>query len=136
MSEMIDINVDDAMDLVAVKEDEYTLRITGGTMTKVNEKGNQGLMVFWEIVGEENAEQVTKYFMFPNPDTQDKAKVNRCKLDLRDFYDAHGLTPPFEIEEMKDLECAAYLLYKAEVDPKYADKNGFRNEISRFIAAK
>lgn len=134
-SSIVDINVDDAMDLVAVEAGEYTLRIVSAKIVGPSEKGNTGLSLLYEIVGEESAAPVGHYLMFPNND-QDKRISNGCKLGLRDFYTAFGIAPPIDTKEMNNLEASASISMKAEDDPQYADINGFVNKVSRFIASK
>ena len=63
-------------------------------------------------------------------------EINKRKLAIRDFYNAFKLAPPFDIEELKNLEASAYLTIVSEENPEYADKNGNRNRISRFISSR
>lgn len=132
---IIDINVDDAVDLMSVEAGEYTLRVVSANLTKPSEKGNTGLSVLYDIVGEDYARLVNEYTMFPNPN-QDTKKQNECKIAIRDFYAAHGVKPPIGTMELKDIEISVHLVQKKEDDPQYADMNGFVNKIARYIAAK
>lgn len=134
-SSIVDINVDDAMDLVAVEAGEYTLRIVSAKVVGPSEKGNIGLSLLYEIVGQESAAPIGHYLMFPNSE-QDARVSNGCKLGLRDFYAAFGATPPFDTKELINMEASASVSMKAEDDPQYADINGFVNKVARFIAAK
>ena len=134
MGELVDINVDGAQDLSAVPAGEYVVRVLTAKIS-ISERGNKGMTLMFKVIGEDFSMPVSHYIMFPG-EGMTNDEINKRKLAMRDFYNAFKLAPPFDIEELKNLEASAYLTIVSEENPEYADKNGNRNRISRFISSR
>ena len=134
MGELVDINVDGAQDLSAVPAGEYVVRVLTAKIS-VSERGNKGMTLMFKVIGEDFSMPVSHYIMFPG-EGMTNDEINKRKLAMRDFYNAFKLVPPFDVEELRGLEASAYLTIVSEENPEYADKNGNRNRISRFISSR
>jgi hypothetical protein len=123
---LLDLNVNDAVDLEAMAEGEYPLRIVAAEMQR-SKKGNQMLMVRFEIIDEPHSKDINHYLLFPS-DEDDAKRKNQRLLAFKNFYKAFGVdaSSPVDVDELVGLEGTAFL----GVDS--SDEYGEQNRIKKF----
>ncbi|CAK0747665.1 DUF669 domain-containing protein [Azospirillaceae bacterium] len=123
---LLDLNVKDAVDLEAVVEGEYMLRVVAAEL-QTSKKGNQMLMVRFEIVDAPTAKDINYYLLFPSEDDDAKRKNLRL-LSFKNLYKALGVdsSGPVEVEELVGLEGSAFL------GVEESDEYGEQNRIKKF----
>jgi hypothetical protein len=118
---LLDLNVQDAVDLEAVVEGEYPLRITFAAV-ETSKKGRKMLHIRFEIIDEPTTKDINHYIMFPS-DEDDAKRKNLRLLDFKNLYKAFGVdaSSPVEMEDLIGLEGTAFL--GVDDDETYGEQN-------------
>lgn len=131
---LIDCDVDDAQEPVAVAPGEYKIRITGfvkdgqGRIKRKSDSGNEYFIVSFDIPDEEFSKSFTHIFSIPTKqlEQEDPKKVNSMKWQLKVLKDAFNLVE-IKFNDMVGREGYA-LLTLVE-----SDEYGKQNKIKKFI---
>jgi hypothetical protein len=125
----LDLNLDEAVDLVAVEPDEYRLVIYDARVGRKTPESQAYLLVRFDIPDVTNAKDVTHVMMLPDPQKEDAKQVNKRKLQIREMMDACGIdwTGQIDLNALKGAECWAIL------GVEESEEYGEQNRIRRFV---
>jgi hypothetical protein len=121
---ILDLNVDDAVELQVLPEDEYELRIISGEI-KISQAGNKYLALRFEVLDQEFADDI--YHNVTLPSGEDKKTDNKRLLSIKSFYNAFGISGQVDLSSLPGLTGRALLVI--EEDQTY----GERNKVKRFL---
>lgn len=128
----LDLNLDDAVDLVAVEPEEYRLVIYDARIGRKTPESQAYLLVRFDIPDITNAKDVTHVMMLPDPSKEDAKQVNKRKLQIRELMQAIGLdwSGRIDLDAMKGMECWAILGLEE------SEEYGEQNRIRRFVTGQ
>ena len=113
--------------MAPVEDGEFDLRITHA-MEKDYDSGAKALLLFIEIVGEDNADDIVHSLWLPT-DLDTPKKARNKLLKVKEFMEAAGMDTSMETdpEDFKDMSLTAML----KQEPNYRDASKMDNVIDR-----
>ena len=122
----LDLNLQDAQDLITVDADEYELKVEDA---KIGKKNEPYLLARCSIINVPNAKDITHVMMLPLPDKDDEREINRKKLRIRDFMAACGVDYSGKIDLAGLKGATFWAILTKEEDPQYGEQNRIRRVI-------
>lgn len=124
----INVNVDQAKELVLLKEGEYKLSVISAEC-RTSQNGNPYLNVRFSVEGQPMAEDIYHMLMLPK-EGEDERVANRKLLRFKEFYAAFNIKPVNgEVDLDKLGGKTGWGFVRVESDDEYGEKN----RIARFM---
>lgn len=125
---LIDINVADTPDLVALEAGEYEVKVERAEIRTSQKTGGNFIMLLLSVPAEPNAKLINHIMMLPTQDDDERKAQNRRRAikEACQAFDVE-MTPPINVENF--VGQSSFAILAEEEDAEY----GTQNRVRRFV---